>query len=113
MRDIMKIAIPTESGKISPHFGRCEEFVIVEIEDGKIKNKEVVENSARGGMHGVGTTAASIVGNYNVDILITQNIGPKAYNVFKQLGIEVYKCNTTSIDECIKLFLEGKLEKFE
>ncbi|AEF96019.1 NifB/NifX family molybdenum-iron cluster-binding protein [Methanotorris igneus] len=109
----MKIAIPTENGKISPHFGRCEEFVIVEIEDGKIKNKEIVENTARGGMHGVGTTAASIVGNYNVDILIVQNIGPKAYDVFKKLGIDVYKCNTSSIDECVKLFLEGKLEKFE
>ncbi|ADC70230.1 Dinitrogenase iron-molybdenum cofactor biosynthesis protein [Methanocaldococcus sp. FS406-22] len=109
----MKIALPIENNQLSPHFGRCEKFMIVEIENGEIKNKEIIENTAREGMHGVGTTSASLIANMGVNAIIVQNIGPKAYSVFKQLGIEVYKSNTTSIDECIKLFLEGKLEKFE
>ena len=32
----MKIAVPTENGMVSAHFGRCPEFTIAEIMDGKI-----------------------------------------------------------------------------
>jgi len=31
----MKIAISTDSGFVSEHFGRCPSFTIVEITDGK------------------------------------------------------------------------------
>lgn len=109
----MKIALPIENNELSQHFGRCEKFMIVEIENGEIKGKEIIENTAREGREGVGTTSASLIADKGVDAIIVQNIGPKAYNVLKQLGIEIYKANSTSIDECIKLFLEGKLEKFE
>jgi len=40
----MKAAISTDAGSVSAHFGRCPDFTIVDIENGKILYKEVVEN---------------------------------------------------------------------
>ncbi len=38
----MKFAIPLAEGKLTAHFGHCQEFAIVEVEDNEIKNKETL-----------------------------------------------------------------------
>jgi predicted Fe-Mo cluster-binding NifX family protein len=40
----MRIAVPIDNGYISPHFGRCSSFIIVTVENGKVMDKEIVEN---------------------------------------------------------------------
>jgi len=40
----MKIAISTDGDIVSAHFGRCPSFTIVNIEEGKVVNKDVVDN---------------------------------------------------------------------
>jgi predicted Fe-Mo cluster-binding NifX family protein len=40
----MKIAISTDNGMVSPHFGRCPHFTIVEIKDNKVLKKEIIDN---------------------------------------------------------------------
>lgn len=40
----MRIAVSTEGELVSPHFGRCPSYTLVDIEDGKITNKEIIEN---------------------------------------------------------------------
>jgi len=39
---ILKVAISTDGDFVSAHFGRCPEFTIVDIKDGKVKKKETV-----------------------------------------------------------------------
>ena len=36
----MKFAIPLADGKLTPHFGHCQEFALIDVEDKQIKNKE-------------------------------------------------------------------------
>ena len=43
----MKIAISTDNGQVSAHFGRCPEFTVVEIENGKVLSKEVIAQESR------------------------------------------------------------------
>ena len=38
----MKIAISTDLGRVSEHFGRCPEFTLINIENNKIKNKKTL-----------------------------------------------------------------------
>ncbi len=38
----MKIAIPLAEGKLTAHFGHCQEFAIIEVENNQIKNKEIL-----------------------------------------------------------------------
>ena len=39
----MKVAISTDRGFVSAHFGRCQSYTIVEIEDGRILNSSLTD----------------------------------------------------------------------
>ena len=38
-----KIAIPLAQGKLSVHFGHCEQFAVISIEDNKISKEEILD----------------------------------------------------------------------
>ena len=101
----MKIGIPTNSGNVAAHFGRCPEFTFVEIEEGEIKSKEVVENPG----HKPGYIPQFMSEN-DVDCIITGGIGRKAISIFDDLGIEVISGVNGDIDEIIEDFSEGNIE---
>ncbi len=94
----MKIAIPLLensglSSRISPHFGRAPYFAFVEVRGGKVYGVEIVENP--GVEHSPGEIPMWMK-ERGVDLVIACNIGPRALNFFRQLGIEVTKgqCGT-------------------
>ena len=108
----MKIAISTTGktldSEIDARFGRCPYFLIVEIENKKIKNSKAIENTAAEQMGGAGITSAQLVANENVEAVITTNLGPRAFDVFSQFGIKVYQ-GQGKIKDAVKQFIEGKL----
>ena len=114
----MKIAISsagkTLDDEIDVRFGRCPYFVIIEIDEKekKIKNVKAIENTAAGQFGGAGITASQLVANEKVDAVITTNLGPRAFQVLSQLGIEIYQ-GQGKIKDVIQEFMEGKLEKIE
>ena len=110
----MKLAI-SSTGKtlednIDMRFGRCAYFLIVEIEDKEIKNVKAIENHAAMQTGGAGITAAQIVANEKVDAIITVNIGPRAFDVFQQLGIKIYQAQG-KIKDAIEQFINGELKE--
>jgi predicted Fe-Mo cluster-binding NifX family protein len=110
----MRIAI-SSTGKdikseIDVRFGRCPYFVIVDIEGKKIKSTKTVENTATAQAGGAGVSAAELVGNQKIDAVITGNMGPRAFDVMAQLGIDVYQAEGT-IEDVVKQFIDGKLRK--
>ncbi len=110
----MKIAISSTGNnlesEVDARFGRCSYFLIVEIEDNKIKDFKAIENTAKAQMGGAGITAGEMVANQKVDAVITTNTGPRAFSVFEQLGIKVYR-GEGKVKEVIQEFLDGKLEE--
>ena len=113
----MKIAISSTGDKLdsllSPVFGRCKYFIIAEIEDKKIKSSKAIENLAINQFGGAGITAAQNVGNKKVEVVISGAVGPRAFSVLQQLGIGIYTAKTGTIEENIKDFINGKLNKIE
>jgi predicted Fe-Mo cluster-binding NifX family protein len=112
----MKIGI-SANGKnledtISEVFARCPFFIIAEIENGKIKSFEAIENKAGLGRGGAGIFAAKLMAEKDIKAVITKNIGPRAFDVLKQFNIEVYQ-GEGEIKKAIEEFIQGKLEKFE
>lgn len=109
----MKIAI-SSTGKdlednVDERFGRCPYFIIVEIENKKIKSSKTIENTATAQMGRAGISAAEIVANEKVEAIITVNIGPRAFDVFSQFGIKLYQA-PGKIKDVIKQFIDGKLK---
>jgi len=111
----MKIAIASVGkgldSQVSMIFGRCPQFVIVEIEGKEIKDSKTIQNIAVGQMGGAGITSAQIVGNEGVEAVITGAMGPRAFDVMNQLGIKVYSAVSGTVKENVQQFIDGKLKE--
>ena len=59
---------------------------------------------------GAGVSAAELVANEHINAIITVNMGPKAFSVFSNLGIDIYHA-TGNIKEAVEDFIKGKLQK--
>jgi predicted Fe-Mo cluster-binding NifX family protein len=110
----LKIAI-SSTGKdlgsnVDELFGRCPYFIIAETDGKKITKFEAVKNINAEKMGGAGISAAQEVANKGVSVVISGNVGPRASDVLKQFGINVYR-GSGKIEEVLKEFNEGKLEK--
>ena len=101
----MKIAISTEGNFVSAHFGRCPSFTIVEIEDGKLINKETIDNPG----HHPGFLP-QFLNERGVIAIIAGAMGQRALGLFTEQGIEVVVGITGTIDETIDKILKGTLE---
>ena len=112
----MKIALVSEGesldSKISEAMGRCPFFVFVETENKKIVNFRSKENTARFQRGAAGITAGQLVADEGVDALIVKNIGPKAYSVFGQLGIKIYRGFDGTVRENVERLLSEGLSIF-
>jgi len=110
----MKIAI-SSTGKdlendVDARFGRCNYFLIVEIENKKIRNFKAIENIAKAQMGGAGITAGEIVAKQKVDAIITVNLGPRAFSIFEQFEIKIYQ-GQGKIKDVVQKFINGKLKE--
>jgi predicted Fe-Mo cluster-binding NifX family protein len=103
----MKIAIPMDSDKVCPHFGRAPFFLMINVDD-EITNTKIVNNVPCDGQgHG---KAVEILLKEKPDAVICINMGKNSRERLSKKGVKIYMCETDDIDECIRLFLEGKLK---
>jgi predicted Fe-Mo cluster-binding NifX family protein len=123
----MKIAAITEDGiAISQHFGRAPLYLVVTVEDGKIVSKETRDKTghhtfaahhtdiAPGERHGYDAGAqvrhTSMMANIaDCQVLLAGGMGWGAYESLKNNNIEPIVTDVSSIDEAVKLYLEGRL----
>jgi predicted Fe-Mo cluster-binding NifX family protein len=112
MRIVVSSAGPDMESQVDVRFGRCPYFMVVDVEGKKIKGHRAVENTSAQQMGGAGMTAAQAVAELKADAVITVNMGPRAFIVFKQLGIDMY-LGTGTVRKVVEDFIAGKLRKVE
>lgn len=79
------IAIPLENGVLCEHFGHCQNFAIIEVENNLIQNiKEVTPPEHQPGLY------PKWVAQHGVTDVIAGGIGQKAINLFNEQKINVY-----------------------
>lgn len=123
----MKVAAISDDGVgISQHFGWAPLYVVVTVEDGKIVSKEKRDKAGHhsfaatehplepGERHGydAGSEAkhrsmADTISDCQV--LLAGGMGWGAYESLKSYNIQPVVTDVESIDEAVKLYLEGKL----
>ncbi|MGM0365335.1 MAG: NifB/NifX family molybdenum-iron cluster-binding protein [Actinomycetota bacterium] len=101
----MKIAISTDGNKVSPHFGRCPQFTLVEISKGRVSEKKVVDNPG----HHPGFLP-QYLSEQGVDCIIAGGMGIRAQQLFQEAGMEAVMGVEGSIAEVIEKILDGSLE---
>jgi len=102
----MKFAIPLAEGKLTAHFGHCQEFALVEVEDNQIKNREnLVPPPHEPGvlpkwLHDLGT-----------NVIIAGGMGARALDLFAQNNIKVIVgASALTPEELVKQYLDNTLQ---
>lgn len=88
-----RIAIPSNGdggldATRSGHFGHCDTFTFVDVEDGKIVKTETLKNE--GHVQGGCMVPVNLLASHNVKALIVGGIGMRPLMGFRQVGIDVY-----------------------
>ncbi len=104
----MRIAIPVDGGQLSSHFGRCEEFVFVDVEEA---TKSILSESREPAPpHQPGLLPAWIA-DRGASVILTGGMGPRAIGLLEQRGIRVVlgvpRGDPVSL---AKAYVEGTLE---
>ena len=107
----MRIAIPLTDGKLSQHFGHCEHFAIVDLDnDSKsIKSRELVTPPP----HEPGALPKWLAG-LQVELVIAGGMGQRAQQLFAQSQIDVVVgAPVENPEELASAYLEGRLQSGE
>jgi len=88
-----RIAIPSiEEGGLgglrSGHFGHCDVFTLVDVENGKIKEVSTLPNAEH--IQGGCMVPVNLLADNNVNALVVGGIGMWPLMGFRQAGIDVY-----------------------
>jgi len=104
----MRIAIPLVDGKLSPHFGHCERFALIDVEPTgqKIINRQE-ENAPP---HQPGLLPAWLA-ERGTNVIIAGGMGQRAQALFSSHGIEVViGASTETPERLIADYLSGTLD---
>ena len=102
----MKFAIPLAEGKLTAHFGHCQEFALVDVEDNKIKNKETLVPPP----HEPGVLPKWLH-DQGADVIIAGGMGGRALDLFAQNNIKVIVgASALAPEELVKQYLDNSLQ---
>jgi len=101
----MKIAVSTDGDMVSPHFGRCPQFTIIEIKNGKLISKKIIENP---GHHP--NYLPRYLGKMGVDCIIAGGMGMRAKGNFDREGIKTILGVEGKVEEAIVKLKDGSLK---
>jgi predicted Fe-Mo cluster-binding NifX family protein len=98
------IAIATDGNRVAGHFGRCPNYTLVTVENGKETARVVIDTP--GHQPGV---LPQLLHEKGAQCVVAGGMGPMAQNLFSQNGIEVVMGIEASIDEVVHSYLKGTL----
>ena len=88
-----RIAVPSNGaggleGTRAGHFGHCDVFTFIDVEDGEIKKVSVLQNEEH--VQGGCMVPVNLLASNKVKALVVGGIGMRPLMGFKQVGINVY-----------------------
>jgi len=101
-----KFAIPTLNEKLTAHFGHCEKFAIVDVEEDKVINEEFIVPP----VHQPGVYP-KFLADHGVHVIIAGGMGQKAQDLFAMNNIEVHMgVQDGSPTELVMSYLKNQLQ---
>ena len=100
----MKIAIATDNGTVSQHFGHCEGFTLYELENGAVKEEKFIPNPG----HKPGFLP-NFLHEQGVKAIISGGMGGGAIDIFNEHGIEVITGISGQNSQVVQQYLQKGL----
>ncbi|MDP8239318.1 MAG: iron-sulfur cluster carrier protein MrpORP [Candidatus Hatepunaea meridiana] len=105
--DLLRIAVPIAQGKLCEHFGHCETFAFVDIDESSHSIKNTVNIPPPGHQPGM---LPGWLKEHGTNVVVAGGMGGRAKDIFTQLGINVIIGGPCETPEVIaKSYLDGTL----
>lgn len=106
----MKLAVsaqgPDLDSALSPVFGRCPYYIVVDTDT---MDFQAFLNPAMGAGGGAGIQAAQLVASQGVGAVLTGNLGPNAFQVLQAAGLPVFTIQGGTVREAVEAYKAGQL----
>lgn len=93
--------------RISPHFGRCPFFIVVEVEGQEVRATKAVANPHYP-QHSPGEVPG-FINSLGADVMLSGGMGGRAVAFFQQFGIEPVTGAAGTVRESLERYLGGSL----
>jgi predicted Fe-Mo cluster-binding NifX family protein len=114
MNSSLVLAIPSNNpggleAEISEHFGHCDLFTLVDIQEGKVASVDTVSNVE----HGAGgcMEPVKLLKDQGVQAIVVGGIGARPMQAFAEVSIDVYYADRNSlgdVEAAVSGLLDGK-----
>ena len=110
------VAVPSDhpgglDAGLGAHFGHCEVYTLVEIEDGQVKSAQVVPNVPH--QQGGCMAPVNYLAQKGVNFLIAGGMGMRPLMGFNQVGIQVfYGQGAPTVGIAVQALADGSLPEF-
>ena len=112
----MLIAVPSDApggleAAVSEHFGHCELFTLVKVDDGTVGDVSTIANVA----HSDGGCMAPVqlLQGHGVEVLVAGGMGARPLAGFQQVGIAVhFKEDADTVQGAVDRYLAGNCREF-
>ena len=101
----MKIASAAMGTAVSGHFGRCENFIIFEVENNTIVNETSIPNPG----HRPGFLP-NFIADMGVTVVFSGGMGGGAFDIFEERGVEVVVGVQGEARAAVEAYLRGELK---
>ena len=108
-----RIAIPSNgegglNGTRAGHFGHCDVFTLIDVEDGQIKEVSILQNQEH--VQGGCMVPVNLLAQNRVNALVVGGIGMRPLMGFRQVGINVFHDDQRAqIEPVVNDLIAGKL----
>jgi len=107
MRIAISATAPSLDAEVDPRFGRCQYFVIIDPDTMQFESMQNPNTMAGGG---AGISTGQMIANLGVQVVLTGNCGPNAYEVLSTTGIQVITGVSGKIRDAIQGYKSGQLQ---
>jgi len=116
MGNVTRIAVSADDAEgldsvVSPHFGRCPYFVLVDMDGREVEAVEAVENPYYG--HHQPGQVPKFIKEHGADVMLTGGMGRRAIGFFEQYGIQAVTGAAGRVRHSLERYLGGSLEGAE
>jgi len=98
-------------GQMSQHFGRCPYYLIVDVEGDEIKKTDSVNNPYYN--NHVPGMVPQFINEQGVNVMIAGGMGPRAIDMFSNLGMEVVTGAIGNVGNILQAYLRGEISGVE
>ncbi|MBP2026769.1 putative Fe-Mo cluster-binding NifX family protein [Acetoanaerobium pronyense] len=100
----MKIAVASDFGEVTSHFGHCREFEIFNVKENTIVEFEIISNPG----HKPGFLP-NFLNDIGVNVIISGGMGQGAIEIFNEKDIKVITGAQGKSKEAASMYISGNL----